>query len=147
MRKHSEDSHPYNWIEPSDFEFICFNLTKDVFGHLEPIPDYKTRDNALLESSLASPKNAYVFEKADLINQASVLFYSLIKNHPFNNGNKRIAVISLLVFLSLNSKWLDIHPLNLYKIALLVAESASNDREKVLKKLNDAFNEFVIDRE
>jgi len=35
--------------------------------------------------------------------KAAALFHSLIANHPFENGNKRTAVIALELFLSANS--------------------------------------------
>jgi len=43
-----------------------------------------------------------------LIGKAAILFYLLIKNHPFKNGNKRIAITTVLVFLSINKKWLKV---------------------------------------
>jgi death-on-curing family protein len=75
--------------------------------------------------------------------QASILFYSLIKNHPFENGNKRIAVMALLTFLSLNNKWLLIHPDDLYDIAIMVSKSQSEDKDKILDKLERILKEKV----
>lgn len=93
MKKPSEDLLQPNWIEIKDFEFISFNLARKLMSFDEPIPDYSTRDNSLLESSLASPKNIFHnTENPTLVDLTAVLFYSLIKNHPFVNGNKRIAV-------------------------------------------------------
>ena len=43
-----------------------------------------------------------------LAGKASMLFYLMIKNHPFLNGNKRIAIITLLMFLLRNNKWLKV---------------------------------------
>ncbi|MEX2007842.1 MAG: type II toxin-antitoxin system death-on-curing family toxin [Candidatus Levyibacteriota bacterium] len=145
MRKPSGNLLRPRWINIEDFEFICFNLTRQLMAFNEPIPDYSTRDNPLLESSLASPRLAFEFSEASLEEQASILFYSLIKNHPFKNGNKRIAVMSLLIFLSLNNKWLEISPSFLYRIAVLVAESSPNEREFVLKENKEIFEEFIVD--
>ncbi|KKQ75419.1 MAG: hypothetical protein US96_C0011G0017 [Candidatus Woesebacteria bacterium GW2011_GWB1_38_5b] len=145
MRKPSENSPQPNWITIEDFEFICFNLAKELLEFNEPIPDYSTRDNSLLESSLASPRQAYEFTGADLTEQASLLFYSLIKNHPFRNGNKRIAVTALLIFLRLNNKWLEIPPLILYRIAVLVAKSLPDERETVLAENRKMFEKYIVD--
>ena len=41
-----------------------------------------------------------------LATKASILFYLMIKNHPFQNGNKRIAITTLLTFLYENGKWI-----------------------------------------
>lgn len=89
------------WLTIDDFEFICFDFTREYLTFDEPIPDYSTKDSALLESALGSPRQTFGGKLLypTLLKQASILFYSLIKNHPFKNGNKRIAVISLLVFL------------------------------------------------
>jgi death-on-curing protein len=48
-------------------------------------------DKTLIESALARPQNAAIYENADIIRQASTLLLGLIKNHPWNGGNKRTA--------------------------------------------------------
>ena len=145
MKKPSENSPQPKWIESNDFEFICFNLTREFLTFNEPIPDYSTRNNALLESALASPKHTFDKELLypTLEEQASILFYSLIKNHPFANGNKRIAVMSLLVFLRLNDRWIDIPPLTLYKLAIIVAESSPKIMEEVLGNILGLIREYI----
>jgi len=145
MNKPSRNSPQPRWVSIEDFEFICFNLAKELLEFNEPIPSYSTRDNSLLDSSLASPRQNYELLNASLTEQASILFYSLIKNHPFQNGNKRIAVITLLIFLSLNKKWLEIPPLILYKIAVSVAESDPKEREGVLKEIKKIIEKYIID--
>lgn len=146
MTKPSEDLPQPKWIEPEDFEFICFNLARELLSFDEPIPDYSTRDENLLNSSLSSIKQTFDKELLypTLSAQASVLFYSLIKNHPFVNGNKRIAVISLLVFLNLNGKWLNIPPKMLYDIAVLVAGSNSKKRDEILKIIQGLFEKYIV---
>lgn len=145
MKKPSENLPLSKWIDLDDFEFICFNLTRKFLTFNEPIPDYSTRNNALLESSLAAPKQT--FDKKllypTLEEQASILFYSLIKNHPFANGNKRIAVMSLLVFLRLNGMWIDIPPLMLYRLAIIVAKSSRKERGEVLKNILGLIRKYI----
>lgn len=143
MQKPSKNLLQPKWINIDDFEFICFNLTRSLMSFDEPIPDYSTRDHSLLESSLVSPRLAYELTNAALPKQTSILFYSLIKNHPFRNGNKRIAVMAVLVFLILNNKWLEFPPLALYKIAVLVAKSNPKDRGLVLRKNENLFNKYM----
>lgn len=57
------------------------------------------RDLGLLESALYRPKTGYY---NDLTEMAAALFESLIMNHPFIDGNKRVAFFSTDVFLRLN---------------------------------------------
>lgn len=59
-------------------------------------------DRALIESALARPQHAAVYENADLIRQAATLCFGLIKNHPWVGGNKRTATAIMREFLRLN---------------------------------------------
>ncbi|MBN2251238.1 MAG: type II toxin-antitoxin system death-on-curing family toxin, partial [Candidatus Altiarchaeota archaeon] len=74
-----------------------------------------------------------------LIEKAAVLFYLMIKNHPFTNGNKRIAVTALLVFLALNGKWLKVTNQELYNFSVWVASSPP----QVMNQTVAAVGEFV----
>jgi len=62
------------------------------------------RDLGALQSSVAQPRTT--FEGADLYptleEKAAALMYSLIQNHPFVDGNKRIGHASAEAFLMLN---------------------------------------------
>ena len=57
------------------------------------------RDLGLLESALFRPQTGYY---SDLAEMAAALFESLIMNHPFVDGNKRVAFFATDVFLRLN---------------------------------------------
>jgi len=57
------------------------------------------RDYGLLESALHRPQTGYY---ADLAEIAAALFESLLMNHPFIDGNKRVAFFATDVFLRLN---------------------------------------------
>ena len=57
------------------------------------------RDFGLLESALYRPRTGHY---ADLAEMAAALFESLIMNHPFVDGNKRVAFFATDVFLRMN---------------------------------------------
>ncbi len=57
---------------------------------------------SLIESALARPQHAAVYENADLIRQAATLYFGLIKNHPWEGGNKRTATAIVDEFLYRN---------------------------------------------
>jgi death-on-curing protein len=57
------------------------------------------RDLGLLESALLRPQTGYY---SDLIEEAAALWESLAMNHPFVDGNKRVAYAALELFLGLN---------------------------------------------
>lgn len=57
------------------------------------------RDLGLLESALFRPQTGYY---ADIVQMAAALMESLIINHPFVDGNKRVAFFMTDVFLRMN---------------------------------------------
>lgn len=57
------------------------------------------RDLGLLESALYRPRSGYY---AELVTMAAAMFESLVTNHPFVDGNKRVAFFATDVFLRLN---------------------------------------------
>jgi death-on-curing protein len=60
------------------------------------------RDHALLESALGRPLNKWSYEQAELPELAAAYAYGLARNHPFVDGNKRTALLTLYTFLGLN---------------------------------------------
>ena len=59
-------------------------------------------DRALVESAINRPRHAAVFEDADIVRQAATLLFGLIKDHPWEGGNKRTATFLMTVFLNRN---------------------------------------------
>ena len=56
------------------------------------------RDFALLESALARPQNHYTHNKTILIPEIGAIYaQSISQNHPFNDGNKRTALVTSFV--------------------------------------------------
>ncbi len=93
------------YVDEEMMEKVCHHLAVQFFDQdEEPIAPYQTCDTALLNSALNLPKVTFDGKQLypDLIDKAAVLYYTLIKNHPFENGNKRIATATLLVFLAMN---------------------------------------------
>lgn len=62
------------------------------------------RDDGLLESALEAPFQTFDGEDLypSLLRKAAQLCYALVSNHPFADGNKRIGIHAMLVFLALN---------------------------------------------
>ena len=72
----------------------------EAFGGADDV-----RDLGLLESALYRPQSGYY---EDLVSMAAALFESLIMNHPFVDGNKRVAFFATDVFLRLNGWRIDV---------------------------------------
>ena len=134
-------------ISVDEVQYIAFELASQLMEWNEPIPPFETRFGGKLESCLASPFQT--FGKRDLYRgldqKAAFLFYLMIKNHPFMNGNKRIAVTTLFWFLSLNGKWLKVGHDELYKEAVWVAESDSRDKDEVVALVRKFIQRYLID--
>lgn len=59
-------------------------------------------DKNLVDSALARPKHAAEYENADIYRQSATLCFGLIKNHPWQGGNKRTATFLTYLFLKRN---------------------------------------------
>ncbi|WP_232420620.1 type II toxin-antitoxin system death-on-curing family toxin [Leptospira vanthielii] len=62
------------------------------------------RDHGLLESAINQPMATFdgISLHPSLFDKAAAYLYYLCKNHPFLDGNKRVALASSLVFLDIN---------------------------------------------
>lgn len=61
------------------------------------------RDENALESALARARNKWAYEAIqDIASLAAAYGYGLAANHPYQDGNKRIAFLIMVVFLGLN---------------------------------------------
>ncbi len=70
------------------------------------------RDAGALESALFRPQSGYY---ADTVAEAAALFESLAMNHPFIDGNKRIAFACVDVFLRVNGYRLKAKPMAVHR--------------------------------
>lgn len=80
------------------------------------------RDLGLLESAILRPQTTFggVDLYGSLFDKAAALTHSLLLNHPFVDGNKRTAVVSVLTFLELNGLSITTTNKNLVNFALSV---------------------------
>ena len=127
-----------NYLDFELMEKMCHRLAVAVFDTNEdPIAHFNDHDFSIFDSAIQSPR--HTFSQKDLYEtieeKAAVLYYTLNKNHPFKNGNKRIATASLLVFLSINNCWLSVPKDELLNKTLTVAKSDPKDRDVILEDL------------
>ena len=66
------------------------------------------RDLGLLESALARPINRFAYGETDLAALAASYAFGIARNHPFIDGNKRVALLAMVTFLGLNNVALDV---------------------------------------
>lgn len=60
------------------------------------------RDSGALQSALSRPQNKWSYEQSGLVELAAAYAFGIARNHPFVDGNKRIAFIAMQLFLRLN---------------------------------------------
>ncbi len=128
-----------------EVEFLAYRLAKEDLEFNEPIPAFSSRFPHVLETCLVTPFQKW--QKADvyhgLIAKASILFYLMIKNHPFQNGNKRVAMTTLMVFLHKNNKWLKVNTQELYNFAVWVAQSPAKLNREVISGIEKFLKTYL----
>ncbi|MEW5759006.1 MAG: type II toxin-antitoxin system death-on-curing family toxin [Candidatus Omnitrophota bacterium] len=134
-------------INVKEIEFIAFEMAQDMLSFNEPIPDFSTRFVNILESCLAVPFQSFGGKSLypSLISKASIFFYLMIKNHPFRNGNKRIALTSLLVLLYRNKKWIEVDVQGLYNFTVWIAQSPPQLKDETVKAIEKFIKKNIID--
>ncbi len=130
-------------ITLAEVEYLAFRLARKHLSFDEPIPDFSTRFPNILESCVITPFQKFSGKSLypSLAAKAAILFYLMIKNHPFQNGNKRIAIAALLTFLAINGKWLHVDTQSFYNFTVWVASSPPEYKTEVVA----AVERFVRD--
>ena len=97
------------------------------------------RERGLLESAVAQPQVSFggQFMHADVWEMAAAYLFHVVSNHPFVDGNKRVGLLSALVFLELNGVSLTHGSEALYELTMAVAAGQRTKPEVVaeLKRL------------
>jgi death-on-curing protein len=90
-------------------EPVWLNLQAVLILHRESLEEHGgldgVRDEGLIEFALQRPQNLFHYEDMrNLFHLAAAYAFGLARNHPFNDGNKRTAFISAILFLQLNGR-------------------------------------------
>ena len=87
------------------------------------------RDRGVLESSLERPRNRRHYEPdSDLAQLAASYGFGIARNHPFIDGNKRVAFQAMYVFLGLNGLRIESRE---EEVVLLMLSVASGDADEL----------------
>jgi death-on-curing protein len=102
-------------------------------------------DFGLLEAAVLRPQQTVFGADAypDIHTKAAALMHSLIRNHPFLDGNKRTAVLSVIVFYNLNGYAIDAAQGEVVALAVDVAEGQV-DVEGIAGVLKDWSRELEL---
>lgn len=98
------------------------------------------RDHGLLESALFRPRTGYY---EDLSGMAAALFESLLMNHAFVDGNKRMAFFATDVFLRMNGFRLDVEDPAAHTFLVGLLESGTADFDHLLPWIREHVRSLV----
>ena len=113
------------WVDRVVVEAVQLDLVRE-HGGMSGL-----RDENGLESALARPRQRRAYKpEADLAELAAAYGHGLAANHPFNDGNKRIAFLVMAVFLELNGRELSAPETEV--VTVMLAEAAGELDEEGL---------------
>ena len=125
----------------TQINLILDDITR-LHTELEKNPDYPAmsgiRDKNLLESAVNAPFQTFLGQDLypTIFEKAAQLLYGLNKNHGFIDGNKRISIHAMLVYLLINDIQLEYTQDELVSLSMSVANdtSTANDIIDWIKK-------------
>ncbi|XOV93455.1 MAG: type II toxin-antitoxin system death-on-curing family toxin [Bacteroidota bacterium] len=86
-------------------------------------------DEGLLASALTRPQNLLIYEKASLAKCAAAYAFGIIRNHPFNDGNKRTGFVVAVTFLLLNDCYINASETDVFKTVTRLADGSLLESE------------------
>ena len=136
-----------NRLNIKNVEYVAYRLAKETMEWDEPIPDFSTRYTNALERCLETPFQSFNGKQLypGIIKKSASLFYFMVKNHPFQNGNKRIAMATLFYFLFENNKWMKVDNQELYNFARWVAESNPKLKSDTVRAIETFLKHYLVD--
>jgi death on curing protein len=118
-------------------ERVFLTLGEVLQMHHQQIEEYGgihgLRDKGLLESAVFRPQTGYYNSLAE---EAAALMESLANNHPFLDGNKRIAFAAAHTFLLINGHDLEVDPLAAYDFMIKAIMKGEFRFELILAWMN-----------
>lgn len=133
-------------LSTKEVEYTAHKLAREWMKWNEPIPDFGTRFPNILESCLATPFHSFGGKSVykGLIGKSSILFYLMIKNHPFRNGNKRIAMTALMILFYKNKKWIRVDDIEFYNFAKWIAESGPKYKTEAVQAIEKFIKTYMV---
>jgi len=114
----------YNWIDSKALKML-HEESLSIHGGSSGVRDY-----GLFESAMAHPENlAHYNPEADVADLAASYAYGLAKNHPFVDGNKRAAFLSIGLFLGINGYRLKASPVEAINTMLALASGDLTEQQ------------------
>jgi len=118
-----------NWLDEKQVKAIHFELVNDFSSGPDPIIPPGVKSESLLGSAVFRPRTALgkTLKYPTVETSAAAMLHSLILDHPFHNGNKRTALVAMLVFLDKNGFTPDFNQDEAFKLVLQIAQHSITD--------------------
>jgi death-on-curing family protein len=115
---------PILYLSKEEVLKIYEELVMDFKDFKDPIYPFGLKNEHLLDSALFHSKTSYLgkIKYPTVESSGAALMYSISNNHAFHNGNKRAAIVSLLVFLDRHNFCLSCDENELFKLSIKVAD-------------------------
>jgi len=112
------------WLSEEEVQAIHFELVADFSSTDDPIEPAGVRSESLLGSAVFRPMTSLgeTLKYPTVETAAAALLHSITQDHPFHNGNKRTALVSMLVFLDENGLFPNFNQDQAFKLVLQVAQ-------------------------
>jgi death-on-curing family protein len=145
------------WIDADYWAKYIKLCMKHNFKVAQKIRDfngiYNIKDPAAFDSIANTPFNSYktTYFYPDVLDKAAIILYNIVKNHPFSDGNKRTAFLTLISFLNrcglmiLLDDCSDIKSMVLKaeKFMITVASSDPSKRDEIIDKIKEYIMENI----
>jgi len=114
------------WFNVDEVRAIHFELVDDFLSTSDPIEPPGVKSEQLLASAVFRPQTSLggILKYPTVETSAAALLHAIIQDHPFHNGNKRTALVSMLVFLDENGFFPEFNQDMIFKLVLQVAQHA-----------------------
>jgi death-on-curing protein len=105
------------WVSRLVVDAVHLDLVREHGGM------HGMRDEGALEAALARPRQRWAYgDDQDIAALAAAYAFGLARNHPYHDGNKRIAFVTMAVFLGLNGRRIDATEEEIVAVMLELAE-------------------------
>ncbi len=134
-----------NYPSYEDFLRILFSIIEEQLNTdaNDPLPDYRKENSEQLQKILHFVQDDRYYP--DLTAKAAYLFTSITTNHIYSNGNKRLALVSMLYFLFVNDVDIKVATGELRNIAIYVADSMEN-KQASFDELKEYVKKFIEEK-
>lgn len=112
------------WIDPR----ALILLQGETLAEHGGLPGF--REESAFEAALARPRHLHTYEPAsDVAALAAAYGFGIVRNHPFNDGNKRAGFLAIGLFLASNGNTLTADPVEAIAVILRLAEGKLTEHE------------------